>query len=128
MEGIAPGQFLRTVAEFNAAVTTTVPFAPERKDGRRANLKLPKSNWATRIEQPPFSAYPVTCGITFTFGGLKVDVAARVLDTENQPIPGLFACGELVGGLFYVGYPGGSGLTAAAVFGRLAGSSSSADV
>jgi tricarballylate dehydrogenase len=63
----------------------------------------------------------VTCGITFTFGGLRVDAQAAVLDTEDRPIRGLYAAGELVGGLFYHNYPGGSGLMAGATFGELAG-------
>jgi tricarballylate dehydrogenase len=65
--------------------------------------------------------FPVTCGITFTFGGLRIDPDARVLDTAGRAIPGLFAAGELVGGLFHFNYPGGSGLTAGSVFGRRAG-------
>jgi hypothetical protein len=63
----------------------------------------------------------VTCGITFTFGGLKVDPTANVIDIYGQPIPGLYAAGELIGDLFYFNYPGGTGLTSGAVFGRLAG-------
>ena len=63
----------------------------------------------------------MTCGITFTFGGVRVDGKARVLDENVEPIPGLCAAGELVGGLFYENYPGGSGLTSGAVFGRRAG-------
>lgn len=63
----------------------------------------------------------MTTGITFTFGGLRTTPAAHVVDTEQRPIPGLYAAGELVGGLFYVNYPGGAGLMAGAVFGRLAG-------
>jgi len=82
---------------------------------------LNKTNWANTLDTPPFKAYPVTCGITFTYGGLKVDEKAAVLNEKNEPIEGLFACGELVGGVFYHGYPGGSGLTSGAVFGRLAG-------
>src|SRR5690606_7978542 len=73
------------------------------------------------IDTPPFYGYPVTCGITFTFGGLKVDEQARVVSTSGSPIPGLFAAGEIVGGLFSGNYPGGSGLTAGAVYGRIAG-------
>ena len=66
--------------------------------------------------------FAVTCGITFTFGGLRIDAdTAQVLDTDDQPIPGLYAAGELVGGLFYHNYPGGTGLMAGAVFGRIAG-------
>lgn len=124
MEGVDPAGFLSTVQAFNAAVRTHVPFDPNSKDGRcTTGLALPKSNWANPIEQPPFQAFAVTCGITFTFGGLKVDTDARVESVDGSPIPGLFAAGELVGGLFYFNYPGGSGLTAGAVFGRAAGNS-----
>ena len=81
----------------------------------------PKSNWANRLDEPPFEAYAVTCGITFTFGGLRITRAAQVLDTDQIPIPGLYAAGEMVGGLFYNNYPGGTGLAAGAVFGKIAG-------
>ena len=84
---------------------------------------MPKSNWANPIDTPPFEAYQVTCGITFTFGGLRIDNDAAVIDTEGEPIPGLYAAGELVGGLFYFNYPGGTGLLSGAVFGRIAGTS-----
>ena len=63
----------------------------------------------------------MTCGITFTFGGVRVDEDARVFDLSGRPMEGLFAAGELVGGLFFHNYPGGSGLTAGAVYGRRAG-------
>ena len=98
------------------------PFDPAVKDGLRTEgLAVPKSNWALALDSPPYVAFPVTCGITFTFGGLRVDEDARVLDLGGRPIPGLFACGELVGGLFFHNYPGGSGLTAGTVYGRRAG-------
>jgi tricarballylate dehydrogenase len=84
-------------------------------------LVLAKSNWAQKIDTPPFKAYPVTGGITFTYGGLKVSDVGAVLRDDDTAIDGLFACGEMVGGVFYEGYPGGSGLTSGAVFGRLAG-------
>ena len=80
-----------------------------------------KSNWANTIDEPPFEAYQVGCGITFTFGGVRIDARARVLDRAGQPLPGLHAAGELVGGLFYHNYPGGSGLASGMVFGRRAG-------
>jgi tricarballylate dehydrogenase len=121
LEGVAPEQFLATVDEYNRAVRTEIPFDPNVKDGRRAELPIPKSNWANTIDEPPFEAYQVTCGITFTFGGLRIDRNAQVVDTEGDPIPALYACGELVGGIFYFNYPGGSGLTAGSVFGRIAG-------
>ncbi len=88
---------------------------------------MPKSNWAAAIEQPPFEAYAVTCGITFTFGGIKIDTGSgQIMNTNGQPIPGLFAAGEMVGGIFYFNYPGASGLTSGAVFGRLAGTGAAA--
>jgi tricarballylate dehydrogenase len=122
MEDVNPREFLKTVSEFNAAIKRDVPFNPNVKDGRRTSgLVIDKSNWANAIEKPPFSAYAVTCGITFTFGGLKIDTNARVLDIADRPIGGLFAAGELVGGLFYFNYPGSSGLMAGSVFGRIAG-------
>ena len=98
------------------------PFDPTKKDGKNTRgLDLPKSNWAQRIDTPPFKAYPVTGGITFTYGGLKVSEAGGVVHADGHDIPGLYACGELVGGVFFNGYPGGSGLTSGAVFGRRAG-------
>jgi tricarballylate dehydrogenase len=119
--------FVRTVTDFNAAVMKDVKFNPAVKDGRGTRgLAVPKTNWAQALDTPPYVGYAVTTGITFTFGGLKIDNAARVIDCEQRPIPGLFAAGELVGGLFYHNYPGGAGLMAGAVFGRLAGRSAAA--
>src|SRR5207302_9921260 len=108
----------------NAAVRTDVAFNPNIKDGRGTRaLVVPKSNWANTIDESPFEAYAVTCGLTFTFGGVKIDVNARVIDTDAAVIPGLYAAAELVGGLFYFNYPGGTGLMAGSVFGRIAGGS-----
>ncbi|MCY4013882.1 MAG: FAD-dependent tricarballylate dehydrogenase TcuA [Gammaproteobacteria bacterium] len=122
MEGVDGDGFVAEVARYNAAVDTGTPFDPTVKDGRGTRgLRVPKSNWANRLDTPPFEAYGITCGITFTFGGLAVDQAARVMSEEGEPIPGLYAAGELVGGLFYFNYPGGTGLTSGAVFGREAG-------
>jgi tricarballylate dehydrogenase len=101
-----------------------VPFNPNVKDGRcTGGLTVNKSNWANPIDEPPYEAYAVTCGITFTFGGLRIDTQAQVISTDGEPIAGLYAAGELVGGIFYFNYPGGSGLTNGAVFGRIAGAS-----
>jgi len=119
---IDPRVLVRTVEEFNASIDRGVPFDPNVKDGRRADITPPKSNWAAPIETGPFHAYGVTCGITFTFGGLKGDTHGRVLDTEGRHIAGLYAAGEMLGGLFSINYPGGSGLAAGCVFGRRAGS------
>ena len=124
LEDVDSDAFINEVTAFNRAVRTEVQFNPAIKDGRGTkDLVVPKSNWANAIDTPPFEAYAVTCGITFTFGGIAIGTDAGVEDTEGQLIPGLFAAGELVGGLFYFNYPGGTGLTAGAVFGRIAGSS-----
>ena len=123
LDGVDPSAALRTLHAFNAAVMQEVPFNPNIKDGRGTrNLSVPKSNWANTLTQAPFEAYAVTCGITFTFGGLRIDRNAQVQNMDGQPIPGLYAAGEMVGGLFYFNYPGGTGLMSGAVFGRIAGS------
>jgi tricarballylate dehydrogenase len=85
-----------------------------------------KSNWAQRLDTPPFYAFPVTCGITFTFGGVGITEKGEVKDTSGNVIAGLFAAGEITGGSFFNNYPGGSGLMKGTVFGRLAGSSAAA--
>ncbi len=123
LEGIDPQGFLDEIRTYNAAVDTDTPFDPNIKDGRGTRgLSVPKSNWANTIDEGPFEAYQVGCGITFTFGGLRIDPdSAQVLDNDLAPIPGLFAAGELVGGVFYFNYPGGTGLISGSVFGRLAG-------
>jgi tricarballylate dehydrogenase len=124
LDGVDAARALHTIREFNAAVRTDLPFDPSREDGRCADgLAIRKSNWANPIDTPPFEAYAVTCGITFTYGGLRINGAAEVLDADARPIGGLYAAGELVGGLFHSNYPGGSGLMAGAVFGRIAGAS-----
>jgi tricarballylate dehydrogenase len=113
---------LKEIQSYNAAVRTDIAFNPNVKDGRcTEGLAVPKSNWANTLDTPPFEAYAVTCGITFTFGGLKVNPGAQVVNTDGQAMRGLYAAGELVGGIFWFNYPGGSGLTNGAVFGRIAG-------
>jgi tricarballylate dehydrogenase len=115
---------LTELKAYNAAVRQDIPFNPNVKDGRcTQGLAIPKSNWANTLDTPPFEAYAVTCGITFTFGGLRINTDAQVVSTDGEPVPGLFAAGELVGGIFYFNYPGGTGLTNGAVFGRIAGAS-----
>ena len=118
----------RTVHEFNASVQTNIPYNPAIKDGRgTAGIDPPKSNWAQPIDSPPYLGYAVTCGITFTFGGVKIDNRGQVVTNSQEPIPGLYAAGEMVGGLFYYNYPGGSGLSSGMVFGHLAGTSAARD-
>jgi tricarballylate dehydrogenase len=124
LEDVNRDALIETIKAYNASITRDVPFSPNVKDGRRTQcLEIPKSNWAVAIETPPFEAYAVTCGITFTFGGLRVTTEAQVLDTQHHVIPGLFTAGEMLGGLFYFNYPGATGLMSGAVFGRIAGRS-----
>lgn len=104
-----PMRFLETVKEFNKAVSFTALYPenawdPSVKDGLSTgpSLELPKSNWAQTIDLPPFVAVKVAAGITFTFGGLSVDPStAGVISRDGGPITGLFAAGEIVGGLFH---------------------------
>jgi tricarballylate dehydrogenase len=127
LDDVNKDELLKTIREFNAAVKRNVPFNPNVKDGRAAvGLAVPRSNWAIPLANPPFEAYAVTCGITFTFGGLKITTDAQVVDTNHKPIPGLYAAGEMVGGLYYFNYPGATGLMSGAVFGRVAGRSAAA--
>lgn len=123
--GVNAQVFCETIRAYNAAIPTTSiqDFSPFTLDGLSTGtaLPVPKSNWALPIDKGPFVAYGVTCGITFTYGGLATDSAARVLNHEGLPMPGLWAVGEISGGFFAFNYAGGTGLTKGAVFGRLAG-------
>lgn len=123
--GLPPETTQRTVDSFNAASSSEGEFEPFVKDGRRTDpgLAPPKSNWALPLDSPPYVAYPVCCGITFTYGGLHIDTEARVIDTTGQVMTDLYATGEIAGGFFFHNYPAGSGLVRGAVFGRIAGAS-----
>jgi tricarballylate dehydrogenase len=122
MEGVDPKGFLKTVNEYNAAVKD-VKFEHTIKDGKGTEgIEPPKSNWAQKLDTAPFDAYATTCGITFTFGGLRIDrETGNVLNVHLNKIPGLYCAGEMVGGLFYFNYGSGTGLVSGAVFGRIAG-------
>ncbi len=122
LSGVDQNRALKTLQDYNDAVDTDVAFDPTILDGKATKgLSLNKTNWAQKFDTPPYRAFPVTGGITFTYGGVKVDSHGCVLSEKNTPINGLFACGEMVGGVFFGGYPGGSGLTSGTVFGRQAG-------
>lgn len=126
--GIEPAVLSDTVERFNRACRVDVRFDPSRLDGKSTlGLDPPKSHWAVPLETPPFRAYPVTAGITFTFGGVAVDTEARVLGLSGAPIPGLFASGDVVG-LFFHNYPSCTGQTRNAVFSMLAGRQAAAHV
>ena len=125
LEGVDGRQFLKTVRDYNAAVRKDVKFDHTIKDGKgTVGLSPEKSNWAQPLDTPPYDAYATTCGITFTFGGLRIDKDnGQVLNVHFRPIPDLYTAGEMVGGLLYFNYPSGTGLVSGAVFGRLAGAS-----
>jgi tricarballylate dehydrogenase len=114
---------LKTLADYNnVARSASDGFDPTCKDGLSSRGLTPeKTNWAVKIDKPPYYAYSATGGITFTFGGLKVTEKAEVVGTDWRPLPGLYACGEMIGGLFYDNYPAGTGLVSGATFGRIAG-------
>lgn len=134
-EGLESAQkFVETVSEYNDAVSRHrqekqgLTWDPSVKDGLSTqsstkSLRIPKSNWALPLTKGPFMAVKVCCGVTFTFGGLAVDpkTSAILANATGKPIPGMYCCGEMVGGLFYENYAGGSGLTSGATFGRKAG-------
>jgi tricarballylate dehydrogenase len=123
LEGVDPKAFLDTVHSYNASIKKDVTFDSTIKDGlSTVGIEPPKSNWAQKLDKPPYHAYATTCGITFTFGGLRIDPEnGQVLDVHLKPMPGLYCAGEMVGGLFYFNYPSGTGLVSGAVFGRIAG-------
>jgi tricarballylate dehydrogenase len=119
--GIEPEPFLRTIEEFNAACRTDVAFMPGELDGKgTVGITPKKSNWAVPLTRGPFRAYPVTGGVTFSFGGIQVDTQARVINTCTQPIQGLYASGDVIG-LFFHNYPSCTGQTRNVVFSYLAG-------
>lgn len=127
LDGVNAARCLETIQSYNNAVRTDVPFNPVVLDGKSTvGLAVPKSNWANMLDTPPYHAYAITCGITFTFGGIRVAGNAGVQSVAGRAIPGLYAAGEMVGGLFYFNYPSGTGLVSGAVFGRIAGTQAAA--
>jgi len=118
--GIAGSALAETVTEFNAGCRPG-RFDPLATDGlATVGIAPPKSNWARRLDRPPFHAYPIISSNVFTFGGLKIDPQARVLNRDGDPIPGLYAAGEIVG-MYYHSYTGATSVMKGAVFGRIAG-------
>ena len=125
--GLDPGALEKTVAEFNAAIAPG-EFNAHVRDGKAApGLTPPKSNWAFPIETPPYIGYPLTCAITFTFGGIRTDHAAHVVTTNGNLIPCLYAAGEVTG-LYYNQYPAGTSVLRAVTFGRIAGANAAENV
>jgi tricarballylate dehydrogenase len=124
--GIEPAPFIRTVEEFNVACREDIAFMAGELDGKcTVGITPKKSNWAVPLTRGPFRAYPVTGGVTFSFGGVQVDTEARVINTCYEPIKGLYASGDVVG-LFFHNYPSCTGQTRNAVFSYLAGRNAAA--
>src|SRR5258708_14504880 len=129
MEGVGPKGFLGTIREFNSAPRPDLPFNPNVHDGlRTSGLAIDKTNWAQKLDEPPYEAYGVTAGVTFTFGGLKTSNDTEVQDATGAAIPGLFAAGEIIGGLYYHNYASGPALMARGGFGRIPGRTAAAYV
>jgi tricarballylate dehydrogenase len=112
----------KTVAEFNAAVQPGTFDHTILDDCRTEGLTPPKTHWARRIETPPYYAYPVRPGITFTYLGTRVNKQARMLMKDGKPSANMFAAGEIMAGnVLGKGYAAGIGMTIGSVFGRIAG-------
>ncbi len=120
--GLDAGALEKTVGEFNAAVRPGTFDSTVLDDCRTEGLAPPKSHWARPIVTPPFYAYPVRPGITFTYLGTKVDKQARILMQDGKPSANMFAAGEIMAGnVLGKGYAAGIGMTIGSVFGRIAG-------
>jgi tricarballylate dehydrogenase len=111
-----------TVSRFNDAVVDGTYDPTTLDDCHTDGLEIAKSHWARRIDTPPFMAYPLRTGITFSYRCLAVDERARVLASNGEAIPGIYAAGEaMAGNILGRGYLAGFGMTIGAVFGRIAG-------
>jgi tricarballylate dehydrogenase len=122
MLGLEPGALARTVSAFNRAVVAGSFDHALLDDCRTEGLTPNKTHWARPLDTPPFWGYPLRPGITFTYLGLKVDERARVLMTNGEPAPNIFAAGEIMAGnILGQGYVAGVGMTIGTVFGRIAG-------
>ena len=117
----------RTIADYNDACPAGT-FNPRTLDGlATVGLSPPKSNYAVPLDTPPYHVYPIISSNTFTFGGLKVNVNAQVVNNDGDPLPGLYAAGETVG-IYHGNYPGATSVLRGAVFGKRAGEHAGAQV
>jgi tricarballylate dehydrogenase len=118
--GIPAEGLSRTIEAFNAA-TVAGEFKPLEVDGLSTRgLSPAKSNWARPIDKKPYRAWPVSSANCFTFGGLRCNTHAQVLDLDGRPILGLYAAGETMG-IYYGRYTGATSVLRGAVYGRIAG-------
>ncbi|MCP5024932.1 MAG: FAD-dependent tricarballylate dehydrogenase TcuA [Actinomycetia bacterium] len=120
--GLDPGRVGATVGEFNAACRPGYFDHTVHDDCVTEGLEPPKSHWARPITEPPFYAYSLRPGITFTYLGTRIDETARMVMTSGATSPNMFAAGEMMAGnILGQGYLAGLGMTIGAVFGRIAG-------
>ncbi len=119
--GIRGDALVRSIGHFNTACPASGHYDPLAVDGlATGGISPPKSNWARPIDRPPYHAYPIISANVFTFGGLKIDPSARVLNRDGDCIPGLYAAGEILG-TYYRNYTGATSVMKGAVFGRIGG-------
>jgi tricarballylate dehydrogenase len=112
----------QTIERFNAACVPGAFDHRSHDDCRTEGLVPPKSHWARPIDTPPFYAYTIRPGITFTYLGLRVDRTARLVMRDGGSSPNMFAAGEIMAGnVLGQGYLAGIGMTIGSVFGRIAG-------
>jgi tricarballylate dehydrogenase len=117
-----PAALMATVGAFNRSIRSGSFDAAGLDDCRTEGLDPPKSHWAVPLDSPPFWAYPLRPGITFTYLGVTVNESARVVMQDGRPSPNIFAAGEVMAGnILGRGYLAGFGLTIGTVFGRIAG-------
>lgn len=118
--GVSVDGLSRTIDEYNRACPQGA-FSPLVADHlATTGLEPPKSNWSRPIDMAPFYAYPIMSGVCFTYGGVKTNRHAQVIDNDGRAIPGLYAVGEAAG-LYYQVYTGATSVLRGAVFGKIAG-------
>lgn len=115
-----PAETLKaTVEEFNAHIV----------DDHTEGLSPDKTSGAVPLDNPPYHVlYPLVPGCSLVYGGIKINNEARVFQDDGTPIDNLFAAGEVTGGFFYNGYFGGSQMTKAAIYGRIAAENAAAEL
>jgi tricarballylate dehydrogenase len=119
---LEPAALEKTVADFNTAVQPGTFDHTILDDCRTEGVTPPKTHWARRIETPPYLAYPVRPGITFTYLGTRVNRQSRMVMKDGKPSANMFAAGEIMAGnVLGKGYAAGIGMTIGSVFGRVAG-------
>ena len=125
--GLDPQRLTKTVADYNAAVRDGRFDHTELDDCHTEGLAPPKTHWARRLDTPPYYAYTLKPGITFTYLGVAIDECARVLMADGRPSANMFAAGEIMAGnVLGEGYLAGIGMTIGGVFGRIAGEGAAA--